>query len=535
MSSKILSAAIVGLDAELVEVEADISPGLSHFTIVGLPDVAVQESRERVRAAIKNSELPFPRTRVTVNLAPADLKKEGPSYDLPIAIAILLASKFLRLPEAASARETAGENLELLPSTKTVANLFCPQALFVGELALDGILRPVNGILAIASAARARGIKTLYVPETNAREASLIENLEIFSVKNIFQLVEHLAGKNLITPFSREEPFDFNEPVGSDEENFDMAYVRGQEYAKRALEIVAAGGHNLLMSGPPGSGKTLLSKTLPSILPALTIDEALEVTRIYSVAGLLPPDLPLMTRRPFRNPHHTASNVSLVGGGTWPRPGEVSLSHRGVLFLDELPEFNRAVLESLRQPLEDGVVTISRAAGSLQFPAKFILFAAINPCPCGYNTDPEKMCVCSPSAILRYQKKISGPLLDRIDLHIEVPRVKFEKLAETQVAESSAEVKKRAERARSLQRERYKGYRVLTNAELPSKLIKDFCQIDESSQEFLKNAVTQMRLSARAYYRLLKIARTIADLSGEEKILLPHVAEALQYRAKAAE
>jgi len=535
MSSKILSAAIVGLDAELVEVEADISPGLSHFTIVGLPDVAVQESRERVRAAIKNSELPFPRTRVTVNLAPADLKKEGPSYDLPIAIAILLASKFLRLPEVASARETAGENLEFLPSTKTVANLFCPQALFVGELALDGILRPVNGILAIASAARARGIKTLYVPETNAREASLIENLEIFSVNNIFQLVEHLAGKNLITPFSREEPFNFNEPVGSDEENFDMAYVRGQEYAKRALEIVAAGGHNLLMSGPPGSGKTLLSKTLPSILPALTIDEALEVTRIYSVAGLLPPDLPLMTRRPFRNPHHTASNVSLVGGGTWPRPGEVSLSHRGVLFLDELPEFNRAVLESLRQPLEDGVVTISRAAGSLQFPAKFILVAARNPCPCGYNTDPEKLCVCSPSAILRYQKKISGPLLDRIDLHIEVPRVKFEKLAETQVAESSAEIKKRAERARSLQRERYKGYRVLTNAELPSKLIKDFCQIDEPSQEFLKNAVTQMRLSARAYYRLLKISRTIADLSGEEKILLPHVAEALQYRAKAAE
>ncbi|MFA5413247.1 MAG: ATP-binding protein [Patescibacteria group bacterium] len=346
MSSKILSAAIVGLDAELVEVEADISPGLSHFTIVGLPDMAVQESRERVRAAIKNSELPFPRTRVTVNLAPADLKKEGPSYDLPIAIAILLASKFLRLPAAASARETAGENLELLPSTKAVANLFCPQSLFVGELALDGILRPVNGILAIASAARARGIKTLYVPETNAREASLIENLEIFSVKNIFQLVEHLAGKNLIAPFSREEPFNFNEPVGSDEENFDMAYVRGQEYAKRALEIVAAGGHNLLMSGPPGSGKTLLSKTLPSILPALTIDEALEVTRIYSVAGLLPPDLPLMTRRPFRNPHHTASNVSLVGGGTWPRPGEVSLSHRGVLFLRIVPQFMQTVVYS---------------------------------------------------------------------------------------------------------------------------------------------------------------------------------------------
>jgi magnesium chelatase family protein len=532
MSSKVLSAAIVGLDAEIVEVEADISGGLSHFTVVGLPDMAVQESRERVRAAIKNSDLPFPRTRVTVNLAPADLKKEGPSYDLPIAISILLASKFLKLPEEKIRKD---ENLELLANEKPASNLCWANALFVGELALDGLLRPVNGMLAIASSARTNGIKILFVPESNAKEASLIEGLEIVPVKNLFQLVEHLAGKNLIAPFIRTEAWNFFATDSASEENFDMAYVKGQEYAKRAMEIVAAGGHNLLMTGPPGSGKTLLARTLPTILPSLSLEEALEVTRIYSVAGFLPTDQPLIIKRPFRSPHHTASDVSLVGGGTWPRPGEVSLSHRGVLFLDELPEFGRSVLECLRQPLEDGIVTISRAASTLQFPAKFILVAARNPCQCGYHNDPEKLCTCSPATILRYQKKISGPLLDRIDLHIEVPRVKFEKLAEIKVAESSGEIKKRVEGARELQRQRYKNLKIMTNAELTSKMIKEFCQIDEPSQEFLKNAVNQMRLSARAYYRLLKIARTIADLGGEEKILLSHVAEALQYRAKAAE
>ncbi len=533
MSSKIFSAAIVGLDAELVEVEADISSGLSNFTIVGLPDVAVQESRERVRAAIKNSGLDFPRTRVTVNLAPADLKKEGPSYDLPIAISILLASNFLKIPEENKAIQ--GVEAEVLSEAKMSSNLFYPEALFVGELALDGLLRPVNGILAIASSARARGIKILYVPEANAKEASLIEGLEIIPVKNLFQLVEHLAGKNFISPFVRTESWNFFENNLLEEENFDMAYIKGQEYAKRAMEIVAAGGHNLLMTGPPGSGKTLLARTLPTILPPLDIEEALEVTRIYSVAGFLPADQPLVVKRPFRSPHHTASDVSLVGGGTWPRPGEVSLAHRGVLFLDELPEFGRTVLECLRQPLEDGIVTISRASGTLQFPAKFILVAARNPCQCGYHNDPEKFCVCSPAAIARYQKKISGPLLDRIDLHIEVPRVKFEKLAETKVAESSKEIRKRIEQARELQRQRYKNLKIMTNAELTSKMMKDFCQIDMQSQEFLKNAVNQMRFSARAYYRLLKIARTIADLAGEEKISLSHVAEALQYRAKAAE
>jgi len=521
MSSKIFSAAIVGLDAELVEVEADISPGLGHFTIVGLPDTAVQESRERVRAAIKNSGLPFPRTRVTVNLAPADLKKEGPAYDLPIAISVLASSKDLCLFPKNISPDSGNKNS-------------CQDALFAGELALSGALRPINGILAIASFARTKGIKTLYLPELNAPEASLIEDIEIIPVKNLTELVNHLTKIQSISPFLKSESLN-PDSFDSFEENLDMAFVKGQEYVKRALEIVAAGGHNIAMTGPPGSGKTLLSKTLPTILPPLSIDEALEVTRIYSVAGLLPTGESLIRKRPFRSPHHTASGVSLVGGGAWPRPGEISLAHRGVLFLDELPEFSRAVLESLRQPLEDGIVSISRAAGTLQFPAKFILVAARNPCQCGYHNDPEKFCSCSPSAILRYQKRISGPLLDRIDLHIEVPRLKFEKLAEQKQAENSEEIKKRVIGARKIQEARYKNFRIITNTELSSKMIKEFCEVDPQSQEFLKNAVTQMRLSARAYYRVLKISRTIADLAGEEKISLSHIAEALQYRAKGEE
>jgi magnesium chelatase family protein len=525
MSSKIFSAAIVGLDAELVEVEADISPGLGHFTIVGLPDTAVQESRERVRAAIKNSGLPFPRTRVTVNLAPADLKKEGPAYDLPIAISILASSKDLNLfSQLKNSNEPREQN-----------NNYILNSIFAGELALDGTIRPINGILSIASFAKLKGIKTIYIPSPNAKEAGLIENIEIIPVENLIDLVRHLTGEQLILPFIRDDSQNISPDENYPEENLDMAFVKGQEYVKRALEIVAAGGHNISMTGPPGSGKTLLSKTLPTILPPLTIDEALEVTRIYSVAGLLPTGSSLVTKRPFRNPHHTASNVSLVGGGAWPRPGEISLAHRGILFLDELPEFNRAVLESLRQPLEDGIVNISRASGTLQFPAKFILVAAKNPCQCGYHNDPEKFCSCSPSAILRYQKRISGPLLDRIDLHIEVPRLKFEKLAETKQGESSEEIKKRVISARKTQQERYKNLKIITNSELSSKLVKEFCEVDPQSQEFLRNAVTQMRLSARAYYRVLKIARTIADLSREEKILLAHIAEALQYRAKGEE
>lgn len=527
MSSKVFSAALIGLDGTIAEVEADISAGLGNFIIVGLPDTAVQEAKERVRAAIKNSGFSFPHTRVTVNLAPADIKKEGPAYDLPIALSILLA---------ASGSKQYHSTLPNLQQNFGDITAGQPSSIFIGELSLDGQVRPVSGVLSIALLCRNQGIKTLFLPEANAAEASFIENLEIIPVASLTTLISHLTGQKLIPAFQRQPSDAVAELQFSTE--FDMCFIKGQEHAKRALEIAAAGGHNLLMNGPPGSGKTLLARSLPTILPLMELEEAIEVSRIYSVAGLLSPHQPLVGQRPFRSPHHTASGVALVGGGAWPKPGEISLAHRGVLFLDEFPEFSRQVLENLRQPLEDGMITVSRAAGSIQFPAKFTLIASQNPCPCGFATDPEKTCTCSPGQVIKYRKKISGPLLDRIDLHIEVPRLKFEKLTEQKTAEDSATIRKRVQISRNQQAKRFQKLKtcgesnriIKTNAEMTAPMTKEFCSLDSKSQSLLQQAVNQFHLSARAYFRILKVARTITDLQGETQIAFSHVAEALQYR-----
>ncbi len=508
MPSKTFSAAILGLDGEVVEVEVDVlGSGLHRFTLVGLPDTAIKESRDRVSSAIKNSGFKPPHHcgRITVNLAPADLPKNGPMYDVPIALGFLLATEQLRFD---------------------VRN-----KLFVGELALDGRIRPIHGALSVALLAQEKGFTEVYVPEENAREAALAHGIKVIPIRDFSQVAEHLKGTSIIQDVSDQGSTD----AFSDREHaFDMTHIQGQEHAKRALEIAAAGGHNVLMSGPPGSGKTLLARTLPSILPKLTFEESLEITKILSVSGKSSRRHDLASERPFRSPHHSSSAVSLVGGGSFPRPGEISLAHRGVLFLDEFAEFSTSILENLRQPLEDGFITIARAKGSIRFPARFMLIAAMNPCPCGNASDPERMCSCSHQQLEKYRQRISGPILDRIDLHIEVPRLPFDKLESKHLSESSASVRDRVEKARTIQSERFKLSDTLTNSEMLSDQIKAYCELDGVSTDLLRQAVSTFHLSARGYHRLIKVARTIADLDESEKIEAKHIAESIQYRFRSA-
>ena len=507
MLAKVLSCATVGLQAEMIYVEVDLAKGMPSATIVGLPDAAVRESRDRVQAAIKNSGLAYPASRkLTVNLAPADVRKEGPAYDLPIAVGILAASR-------------------------QIWQGHIDDGLFIGELSLDGSLRPVKGVLLMAALARDNGLKKLFVPKANAHEAALVPELEVIAVESLAQLTGHLTGLQPIEPTTVVREVAFAEEA---KYAADFCHIMGQEHVKRGMEVAAAGGHNILLTGPPGTGKTLISKSLPSILPRMSVDEALEVTKIYSVAGELPTNRPLMLERPFRSPHHTVSYAGLVGGGAWPRPGEVSLAHRGVLFLDELPEFGTKLIEVLRQPLE-GIpreVSISRATGTITFPAAFMLVAAQNPCPCGYYGDPKHACSCSNSMITRYRKRISGPLMDRIDIHIDVPRVEFEKLQSKESAEPSATVRERVESARVVQEDRLKDSHLQCNADLGPGEVREFCQLDEAGTKLMQSAMAQMNLSARSFHRILKLSRTIADLGGENQITTQHLAEALQYRPK---
>jgi len=497
-----MTCAVVGLEGAIVEVEVDISHGLPSFTIVGLPDAAVQEARERVRAAIRNSGCTFPMKRIVVNLAPAALKKAGPAYDLPIAIGILLSSEQLYADAA--------------------------QTVLLGELSLDGTLRHTTGMLPMVALAHQEGFANIIAPAADVREASLVEGVKIRPVTSLSQLISHFRGEIEIPEYIPDKTEDYTPPPVTT----DLAEIKGQEHVKRALEVAAAGGHNIIMMGPPGSGKTLLARALPSIMPPMTSDEALEVTKIYSVSGLLPTDTPLMRQRPFRSPHYTISSAGLVGGGHWPKPGEISLSHRGVLFLDELPEFGHSLLETLRQPLEDEVITISRAQGSVTFPANFILVGAMNPCPCGYYGDPFRRCTCPAGLVSRYQRRISGPFIDRVDIFIEVPHIDYEKLADNRLGEKSDRVQERVNAARLIQHQRFQGTKLSCNADMMPTEVREFCQAEESAQSLLKAAMKQLYLSARAFHRILKLARTIADLENAGIIKAHHLAEAVQYRPR---